>query len=85
MAVATMRIGANGVPVPLAQKPQGTVHITPVMLKAKRFIVTHDAVDRFPKDTIVSADDLKGIDVERLLRLGAIEALVDVETDSPKA
>lgn len=45
----------------------------------RKFVVAHTAVDGFPTGTVLSSDkELKDIDIERLLRLGAIEPLSEL-------
>lgn len=58
------------------------------------FAVLHSAVGNWPKDTILSESDLAGLDIDRLLGLGAIgdlsiaprpEPAPDVVTFDPSA
>lgn len=47
------------------------------------YLVLHGAVGQWPQDSIVTADDLKDIDVDRLLRLGAIQPTQEPIKDVP--
>ena len=55
-----------------AAAPVAAPVVDAVSVPVARYIVTHDGLGDWLKGQVVTADQLAGIDIDRLLRLGAI-------------
>lgn len=70
--------GTPPAPAPTSAPRQRTLVAQPKAAKIAYYKVLHGAVGQWAQDTVISSDDLTGVDVGRLLKLGALAV-----TDAP--